>query len=384
MVVPESPNIAGRVQGGAWWEQEEGADSVMCMEVGWNGTWHRPLSGPSCLIRTAPSLFVRAISAVVVGLPLGGSCSGACRPEDHMPYDPTKRRFGQDYPPFGYTMIGMTRLENIRAAIDDVNRNGVVGDVVEIGVWRGGCMLLAAAVCTEASRSSRPPPSRGIHLFDAFGPIDDPVINMRIGTNQHIYGSSVEDAQQLFKMFGLAGPHIHFHKGLFNETIPEWARDNRPIAVLRLDGNLWQSHQDALYFLYETVPVGGIVIFDDATSPEVMECWLNFKKDQGLTEELHLIDQNGGWFRKQKLVMLDWTFYLDRAPPMHIHLGESGVYSIGHINFHYMKSEMKVDSHGKIRDFCKADHVLGKVNHVFKLDECIHGLLTQVRSAGIL
>ena len=56
------------------------------------------------------------------------------------------------------------RLRNFRAAILDVHHNSIPGAVVELGVWRGGAMVLAAAVLQELPLESR----RQLHLFDAF------------------------------------------------------------------------------------------------------------------------------------------------------------------------------------------------------------------------
>ena len=59
-------------------------------------------------------------------------------------------------------MVGKVRLENFRAAIEEVNRNGINGAIIEMGVWRGGAMILAAAVTLQASSN------RDLYLFDAF------------------------------------------------------------------------------------------------------------------------------------------------------------------------------------------------------------------------
>jgi len=41
-------------------------------------------------------------------------------------------------------------------------------------------------------------------------------------------------------------------------------------------------YQEAMYYFYERVPVGGYVIFDDVRShPEVMAFWKDFKRNQG-------------------------------------------------------------------------------------------------------
>ena len=75
-----------------------------------------------------------------------------------------------------------------------------------------------------------------------------------------------------------------------------------------MDGNFYDSYQDAMYYLFPFVPVGGIVIFDDVFSHHaVMEFWNDFKKDQGVDSELVQIDRHSGWFRKEREVKLDRT-----------------------------------------------------------------------------
>ena len=46
----------------------------------------------------------------------------------------------------------------------------------------------------------------------------------------------------------------------FKSNIPA---QNLHIAILQLDRNFHDAHQDALYYLYNFVPVGGYVILDD-------------------------------------------------------------------------------------------------------------------------
>src|SRR5260370_21413395 len=42
---------------------------------------------------------------------------------------------------FSYTMVGMPRLNNIQACIEDVIKNKIDGDLIETGVWRGGATI---------------------------------------------------------------------------------------------------------------------------------------------------------------------------------------------------------------------------------------------------
>src|SRR5665213_628093 len=48
------------------------------------------------------------------------------------------REEGRDLPEHGMTMIGLKRLENVESCMREVIRNKIEGDVIELGVWRGG------------------------------------------------------------------------------------------------------------------------------------------------------------------------------------------------------------------------------------------------------
>ena len=62
------------------------------------------------------------------------------------PYDAAKRAKGDDFPWFAFTLIGEARLDNLEACIRDVLANGVPGDFIETGVWRGGTVIFMHAM----------------------------------------------------------------------------------------------------------------------------------------------------------------------------------------------------------------------------------------------
>lgn len=251
-----------------------------------------PNETDSCLLYQAPSDFVKLVMNFVVGAPNQGKCAGQdCT--GRAAYVEVDRFYGNDWPPFGYTMIGKQRLENFRAAIHEVDRNKIPGAIIETGVWRGGAMIMAAAV-TKESQSDR-----DLYLYDAFENIPG------YGTDQNFLQNSQADVEQNFEWFSLRDKNIHFVKGLFRDTVPQWIK-GMPIAVLRVDGNFYDSYSDIMYAMYEDVAVGGFVIFDDVMShAAVMNFWLDFKKDQGIMEELNRIDKHSAWFRKRDAVQID-------------------------------------------------------------------------------
>jgi O-methyltransferase len=169
------------------------------------------------------------------------------------------RSLGTDHPAFAYTMVGKLRLRNFRCAIDEVNRNGIQGSIVELGVWRGGAMMLASAMGKVSGIQ------RNLYLFDAFqviGAYTSGGVNRNEALARFL-DTSVDDVKFSFEYYDLGSPHVHYEKGLFKDTLPLWKDKYISIAVLRIDGIFYDSYQDAMYFLYEKVPVGGIIIFDD-------------------------------------------------------------------------------------------------------------------------
>ena len=81
-----------------------------------------------------------------------------------------------------------------------------------------------------------------------------------------------------------------------------------------MDCNFYDSYQDACYFLYERVHVGGIIIFDDFLSHrDVMKFWTEFNEEQKLgIGKLIKIDKHSAWFRKPEDVVVDWRYF--KAP----------------------------------------------------------------------
>jgi O-methyltransferase/demethyldecarbamoylnovobiocin O-methyltransferase/8-demethyl-8-(2,3-dimethoxy-alpha-L-rhamnosyl)tetracenomycin-C 4'-O-methyltransferase len=188
----------------------------------------------------------------------------------------------------GHTMVGFTRLRNIRDCIKEAIRDNIPGDFYELGVWRGGACIYARGVLNALGH-----PHRAVHVFDAFE-------NIRNYGGKSSY-LSVSEAQvrSNFEKYGLTN-NVVFHKGLFKDTVPQFrSRVTTPIAVLRIDGNFYDSYQDALYAFYDKVPVGGFVIFDDIVShTAVMRQWRDFKQDHSIPEEPKRLDRHSAFFRK--------------------------------------------------------------------------------------
>ena len=71
----------------------------------------------------------------------------------------------------------------------------------------------------------------------------------------------LERVQDNFRRYGLLDEQVRFLKGWFRDTLPTAPIER--LAVLRLDGDLYESTIQALDGLYDKLSAGGFVIVDD-------------------------------------------------------------------------------------------------------------------------
>ncbi len=139
------------------------------------------------------------------------------------PFDPKRREIGQDWPTEAVTMAGMRRLDHLQSCIETALLDQVPGDLVETGVWRGGCGILTRAVlaahqaaqgCVWLADSSQglPPPSPEEYPQDA----DD--IHSQLTS---YLGVSLETVRRNFEQFDLLDSRVRFLPGWFRDTLPD-------------------------------------------------------------------------------------------------------------------------------------------------------------------
>lgn len=72
---------------------------------------------------------------------------------------------------------------------------------------------------------------------------------------------SLETVKDNFSRYGLLDEQVVFVEGMFSDTLPSLSAG--PFALLRLDGDLYESTIVALNSLYPKLSRGGVVIIDD-------------------------------------------------------------------------------------------------------------------------
>ena len=216
------------------------------------------------------------------------------------PFDRRARDLGLDWPPEAETMIGMQRLTSLQNCVETVLADDVPGDLIECGVWRGGaCILMRAVLAAYGDHT------RSVWLADSFAgvPRSDPANykadkGIRADFAAGILGVPEAEVKANFQRYGLLDDRVRFLPGWFKDTLHDAPIDR--IAVLRLDGDLYESTIQALEALYPRLSPGGFCIIDDYQAVKPCEQAVSdYRAKHGITEEIVDIDGTGVLWRKQ-------------------------------------------------------------------------------------
>jgi O-methyltransferase len=210
--------------------------------------------------------------------------------------DPEVRAAGRDWPPEAETMIGLRRLDNIQLCIEWVIGDGVPGDLIETGVWRGGAAIFMRGVLKAYGVDDR-----AVWLADSFAglPPPDPAYPVDKGDEHHQrveLSVSIEEVRWNFERYGLLDDQVRFLVGWFEDTLPE-APINE-IAVLRLDGDMYGSTITALQALYPRLQPGGFAIVDDYRLPGARQAVEDYRSHMRIDEPVVDIDGEGVFWRR--------------------------------------------------------------------------------------
>lgn len=213
--------------------------------------------------------------------------------------DRADRETGRDWPRTADTMVGLRRLDNLHQCIHTVIDEVVPGDLIETGVWRGGASIFMRAALVAYGDDSRT-----VWLADSFEGLPPP--DPRYPADAHLDYSgishlsvSLEDVQQRFARYGLLDERVRFLEGWFKDTLPTAPVEK--LAVVRLDGDLYQSTIDALDALYPKLVPGGFLIVDDYGAIRACrDAVAHYRETHGIDEPIVEIDASGVYWRRQQ------------------------------------------------------------------------------------
>lgn len=215
-------------------------------------------------------------------------------------FNESSRREGKDHPVLGHTMIGSRRLDNIQYCIEQVIFNNIPGDLIETGVWRGGATIFMRGVLRAYEDSERkvwvadsfeglPKPNKKKYPADTG---DDHYTMLHLAVSE-------EEVRGNFERYDLLDDQVKFLKGWFKDTLPKAPIEK--LAVLRLDGDMYESTIDSLTWLYPKLSIGGYVIIDDYGYIESCKQAVNdYRMKYQITDEIIPIDWSGVYWKRSQ------------------------------------------------------------------------------------
>lgn len=212
--------------------------------------------------------------------------------------DPQKRREGRDWPERAYTMIGLKRLDNLQYCIEQVLKDAIPGDLIETGVWRGGATIFMRAVLKVYGVKDRL-----VWVADSFQGLPKPnAEKYPADMDDELYQYQelvipIDEVKANFQRFNLLDEQVRFLKGWFRDTLPDAPMEK--LAVLRLDGDMYESTIEALTHLYPKVSPGGYIIIDDYGMVEgCRKAVEDYRAAEAIEEEMRWIDRDGVYWRR--------------------------------------------------------------------------------------
>ena len=197
---------------------------------------------------------------------------------------------------FSRTMLGEKRLDNVEHCIENIIENDVPGDLVECGVWRGGCTIFMKGMLESLGDQHRK-----VWVADSFQGLPKPSrpedrgLDISRDMVPHL-AVSREEVKEAFQNYELLDERVCFLEGWFKDTLAEAPIEK--IAILRLDGDLYESTMDSLLALYDKLSPGGYLIIDDYYIPACRKAVHDFRQDRGISETIMEIDWTGSYWQK--------------------------------------------------------------------------------------
>jgi hypothetical protein len=204
------------------------------------------------------------------------------------------------------SMLPLARLDNLQFCIDDVLTNDVPGDLIETGVWRGGATIFMRAMLKAYGVTDRT-----VWVADSFEGLPEPdAEKFPIEAETHSgslmtkvydhFAVDLEAVKSNFRAYGLLDEQVRFLKGWFKNTLPKAPISS--LAIMRLDGDYYESTTDALTNLYDKLSVGGYAIIDDYAEDAWTHCRRavdDFRRQHYIQEPLIQVDSKCFYWKRE-------------------------------------------------------------------------------------
>lgn len=210
------------------------------------------------------------------------------------------KRQGSGLQRFPHTMVGLFRLSNLERCAERIFADAIPGDFLEAGVCQGG-----ASIFMRGLQVAHGEVHRKMWVVDSFQGVppsaereEDAAYPVNLEeARQPWLACSEERVRAHFARYDLLDPQVAFLPGWVAETLP--SAPIGPLALLRLDVDLYSATADCLDLLYDKVSPGGFVVVDDyGYLPCCRDAVDHFRARRNIAEPLQIVDYTGVYWRK--------------------------------------------------------------------------------------
>jgi O-methyltransferase len=208
------------------------------------------------------------------------------------------RRGALPWPSRAHSMIGQRRMRNVRELVERTLNENVSGDYIETGIWRGGACIMMRGVLEAYGVHER-----RVFCADSFEGLPRPdAAKYPADRRDRLFAFQelavpLEQVRKNFEAYDLLDEQVVFLKGFFKDTLPHLG--DACFALIRLDGDMYESTMDALVNLYDRLSGRGFVIVDDYGGlANCRRAVHDFLDGRGLKPDIVPIDESGVWWQK--------------------------------------------------------------------------------------
>jgi O-methyltransferase len=152
----------------------------------------------------------------------------------------------------GYTLVDRYRCFELWELVGQVSH--LPGNILEVGVWRGGtgALIAARAMATATGKT--------VYLCDTFAG----VVKATDKDTRYRGGEHADTTEEIVAalLARLEVENVRIVKGIFPDDSAQ-AMDREQFCFVHIDVDVFQSAKDVLDFVWPRMPVGGTVVFDD-------------------------------------------------------------------------------------------------------------------------
>ena len=156
----------------------------------------------------------------------------------------------------GHTLVPVSRLYELYDLVGQLA--GLPGDLLEVGVWRGG------SGCLIAAQAARTDPKAAVFLADTFSGV------VKAGERDPNYGGGEhsDTSEATVRALGaqLALTNIDLLVGTFPDDTAA-AIAHRRFKLAHIDVDTYRSAADVTQWVWPRLSVGGVLVYDDYGTP---------------------------------------------------------------------------------------------------------------------